>query len=67
MYNPCFECYIRYNRQYTEECDENCEYANALSKLKSFDSIDENKGLNDMDLLRLCRNGGPITNRDIGV
>ena len=50
MYNPCFECYIRYNRQYTEECDENCEYANALSKLKSFGGINmENYGMGKAD------------------
>ena len=27
MFNPCFECYNRYNRQYTKECDTTCEYA----------------------------------------
>ena len=37
MYNPCLECY---GRQYTEECDEMCEYANVLSKLKPY-NIDE--------------------------
>ena len=41
MYNPCFECMNRYGREYTEECDSKCEYANALSKLKAYGGIDE--------------------------
>ena len=41
MYNPCFECMNRYGRQYTEECDSKCEYANAISKLKPYGGIDE--------------------------
>lgn len=27
MFSPCFECYNRYGRQYTEECDTICDYA----------------------------------------
>lgn len=41
MYNPCFECQNRYGHSYTEECDNTCEYANALSKLKQYGGIDE--------------------------
>lgn len=41
MYNPCFECMNRYGKQYTEECDNTCAYANALSKLKPYGGIDE--------------------------
>lgn len=41
MFSPCFECYNRYGRQYTEECDSTCEYANVISKLKPYGSIDE--------------------------
>ena len=41
MYNPCFECYNRYGKQYTEECDDTCEYAHVLSKLKPYGGIDE--------------------------
>ena len=26
----------------------------------------QNKGLNDMDLLKVCQKGGPITDQDIG-
>ena len=41
MYNPCFECYNRYGHSYTEECDNTCEYAHALSKLKSYGGINK--------------------------
>ena len=41
MYNPCFECYNRYGKQYTEECDNKCDYAHALSRLKPYGGIDE--------------------------
>ena len=41
MYNPCFECWNRYGRQYTEKCDSTCEYAHTLSKLKPYGGIDE--------------------------
>lgn len=27
MFSPCFECYNRYGKQYTKECDTACEYA----------------------------------------
>jgi hypothetical protein len=26
-YNPCFECLNRYGREYSEDCDNRCEYA----------------------------------------
>ena len=41
MYNPCVECWNRYNRQYSNECDSMCEYAIILSKLKPYGNIDE--------------------------
>ena len=41
MYNPCLECYNRYDRQYSEECDNTCQYAHILSKLKPYGSIDD--------------------------
>lgn len=34
MYFPCFECLNRYNREYTEECDEICMYAKAIKEKK---------------------------------
>ena len=41
MYNPCFECMNRYGRQYTEECDSKCEYANVMFQLKSYCGLEE--------------------------
>ena len=41
MYSPCVECFNRYEKQYTEECDSKCDYANVLSKLKPYGTIDE--------------------------
>ena len=41
MYNPCFECFNRYGKSYTEECDTTCQYAYELSKLKPYGGIDE--------------------------
>ena len=41
MYNPCFECLNRYGHSYITECDNTCEYANIISKLKPYGSIDE--------------------------
>ena len=35
MYSPCMECKLRYNKEYSEECDNNCDYANISRKLKS--------------------------------
>lgn len=32
MYNPCFECLNRYGKQYTEECDDTCDYASAVKR-----------------------------------
>ena len=36
MYSPCFDCLNRYGHSYTEECDNTCEYANILSKLRPY-------------------------------
>jgi hypothetical protein len=41
MYNPCLECLNRYGHDYTEDCDNKCQYANVMSKLKPYSSIDE--------------------------
>ena len=41
MYNPGFECMNRYGRQYTEECDSKCEYANVMFQLKSYGGLEE--------------------------
>jgi hypothetical protein len=31
----------RYGRQYTEDCDSKCDYANVMSKLKVYGGIEE--------------------------
>lgn len=33
MYNPCMECKLRYNREYTSKCDDECIYANSIKQL----------------------------------
>lgn len=34
MFNPCVHCYIRYDKQYSSACDENCEYAKVVKEKK---------------------------------
>lgn len=41
MYSPCFDCMNRRGHSYTEDCDNTCEYANVLSRLKPYGSIEE--------------------------
>lgn len=42
MFEPCFDhCYIRYNKQYTKECDDNCNYAKVVKENKCKDEIIE--------------------------
>jgi hypothetical protein len=41
MYSPCFDCLNRTGQSYTEACNNTCEYANVLSRLKPYGSIDE--------------------------
>ena len=41
MHNPCFECSVRYGHSYIEECNNLCEYANIVSKLKALGGIEE--------------------------
>lgn len=33
-YYPCQTCYLRFNKQYSSECDDNCDYAKAIKLLK---------------------------------
>lgn len=37
MYNPCLECINRYGHSYTEECDNTCNYAYDIRRLKSYE------------------------------
>lgn len=42
MYSPCFECMNKAGgHSYIEECDNTCQYANILSRLRPYGSIDE--------------------------
>ena len=35
MFNPCFEhCYVKYGKQYSEECEYKCEYAKSAKELE---------------------------------
>lgn len=34
-FNPCTDyCYVRYGKQYSKECEESCDYAQAVLELK---------------------------------
>lgn len=40
MFIPCYEhCYLRFRKQYTQECDTTCAYAEAVLKSKSKDKV----------------------------
>ena len=42
MFVPCHEhCYLRYGKQYTKECDINCDYAKAVKESKKKDEVIE--------------------------
>lgn len=41
MYNPCITCMDRFGRQYTEDCDNNCDYAHVLGMLRPYGKIEE--------------------------
>ena len=42
LHSPCFNCANRYGGAwYTSECDNTCEYANVISKLKPYGTVDE--------------------------
>lgn len=35
MFEPCYEhCYLRYGKQYTKECDNECNYAKVVRENK---------------------------------
>lgn len=34
MYSPCVECYNRYGKQYTFDCDDKCDYAKVMKDKK---------------------------------
>ena len=41
MFVPCRDhCYLRYGKQYTEECDTNCDYAKVCLENKKYPRSD---------------------------
>ena len=34
MFYPCTECYRKFDKQYTSECDDKCDYARAVKENK---------------------------------
>ena len=47
-YAPCFDCFNRYGREYTDWCDSNCEYAYAV-KLRDSNIEDLNKIIKNLE------------------
>lgn len=42
MFIPCKDhCYLRYGKQYSKECDTNCDYAKAVKESNQKDEIIE--------------------------
>ena len=40
MFIPCYGyCYLKYGKQYSEECDANCDYAKVVKENKCKDKI----------------------------
>ena len=37
LHNPCFECMNRYGKQYTKECDNECDYAKSVKEKKKIE------------------------------
>lgn len=35
MYNPCITCNRRFGKEYSEDCDKECEYASAVADLRA--------------------------------
>ncbi len=49
--DPCYDfCYLRYNKQYSQDCDSTCEYAKVVLENKALKEI--------MELDRVCPNCG---------
>lgn len=52
MYYPCIKCWYRYNQQYTEECNLNCDYAKVVKDYKKV--IEEKQALEDIINNKVC-------------
>lgn len=63
MYNPCLECKLRYNKEYTEDCNDKCDYANITCKLKTantkmedyYNQQKNNEHFSEQDKRLVCR------------
>lgn len=58
MFNPCFECWNRYGKQYTKECDSTCEYAVAvklIGELQNEIKVLQDK-IDDLEMQIECHN-----------
>ena len=45
LYYPCFECQNRYGREYSAECDEQCDYAMAVKEKKELEKENKEENL----------------------
>ena len=44
MFNPCVEhCFNRYGKQYSSECDGNCDYAKAVKEKKMLEEKNKDR------------------------
>ena len=40
MFVPCFEsCYLKYGKQYSEECNDSCDYAKAVLEKNELEKV----------------------------
>lgn len=44
IYYPCSECWEKYKRQYSEECDGYCDYAKAVKERDELEAIINSMG-----------------------
>ena len=45
LYNPCFECNLRYGHGYTEDCDNKCQYAKVVKEKLAKIDLEEMQSL----------------------
>lgn len=64
MFNPCIDhCYLRYGKQYSEECKENCAYAKAVNDIKTVIVDTFDYGKNDYILMKYTQ--GTIPRKEL--
>ena len=46
LFNPCYDyCYLKYGKQYTEECDSTCDYARVCLENKELQEREERRAM----------------------